>query len=64
MFWFYNYEARGILAPQPGIEVASPALEGVVLTPGPPGKSPKPTILGMGLCQEKEVVEINHDSSI
>ena len=64
MFWFYNYEACGILPTQPGIEVASPALEGVVLTLGPPGKSPKPTILGMGLCQEKEVVEIDHDSSI
>ena len=64
MFWFYNYEACGILPPQPGVKVLSLALEGVVLTCGPPRKSPKPTILGMGFCQEKEVVEINHDSSI
>ena len=32
-------EAWGILAPRPGIEPVSPALEGEVLTPGPPGKS-------------------------
>ena len=32
--------ACGILVPQPGIEPASPALEGVFLTTGPPGKSP------------------------
>ena len=37
MFWFFGQEARGILAPRPGIEPAPPALEGEVLT-GPPGK--------------------------
>ena len=31
--------ACGILVPQPGIEPMSPALEGGVLTTGPPGKS-------------------------
>ena len=31
--------ACGILVPQPGIEPASPALEGGFLTAGPPGKS-------------------------
>ena len=31
--------ACGILVPQPGIEPASPALEGRFLTTGPPGKS-------------------------
>ena len=31
--------ARGILAPLPGIELVSPALEGGVLTTGPPGES-------------------------
>ena len=31
--------ACGILVPQPGIEPMSPALEGRVLTTGPPGKS-------------------------
>ena len=39
MFWFFDPEACGSLAPQPGIEPASPALEGKVLTTGPPGKS-------------------------
>ena len=32
--------ACGILVPRPGIEPASPALEGGFLTTGPPGKSP------------------------
>ena len=31
--------ACGILVPQPGIKPASPALEGGLLTTGPPGKS-------------------------
>ena len=39
MFWFFGPEACGILAPQPGIEPTHPALEGEVLTTGPPGKS-------------------------
>ena len=38
-FGFFGHEACGILAPQPGIEPAPPALEGEVLTTGPPGKS-------------------------
>ena len=37
MFWFLSLEACGILPPQPGIK--SSALEGEVLTTGPPGKS-------------------------
>ena len=32
--------ARGILVPRPGINPASPALEGGFLTAEPPGKSP------------------------
>ena len=28
MLWFFDIEACGILAPQPGIEPAAPALEG------------------------------------
>ena len=40
MFWFFGQEACGILASRPGIEPAPPALEGEVLTTGPPGKSP------------------------
>ena len=39
MFWFLGHEACGILAPQPGIKSAPLALEGEVLTTGPPGKS-------------------------
>ena len=39
MFWFFVCEARGILAPRPGIEPTPPALEGEVLTTGPPEKS-------------------------
>ena len=39
MFWSFGREACGILVPLPGIEPTSPALEGEVLTTGPPGKS-------------------------
>ena len=39
MFWFYGLELYGILSPLPGIESTLPALEGEVLTTGPPGKS-------------------------
>ena len=38
-YFFFGWEACGILALQPGIEPAPPALEGEVLTTGPPGKS-------------------------
>ena len=41
MFWCFGYEACGILVPWPGMEPASPALEGEVLTTGPSGKSQK-----------------------
>ena len=34
----FGHEARGILTPRPGIEPTPPALEGEVLTTGPPGK--------------------------
>ena len=36
---FFDHEARGILAPRPGIEAAPRAWEDEVLTAGPPGKS-------------------------
>ena len=39
MFCFFGQEACGILAIWPGTEPSSPALEGEVLTTGPPGKS-------------------------
>ena len=38
MFWLFGQEAYGILALQPGIKSTTPALEGKVLTTGPPGK--------------------------
>ena len=38
MFWFFGHETCGILAPWPGIEPTPLALEGKVLTTGPPGK--------------------------
>ena len=41
MFLFFGPEACGILAPQPGIQPPPPALEGEVLTAGPPGESRK-----------------------
>ena len=45
MFWFFGHKARGILALRPRIKPAPPALEGEVLTTGPPGKSPRQVIL-------------------
>ena len=36
MFWFFGRKACGILVPQPGIDPTPPALEGEVLTTGPP----------------------------
>ena len=39
MFWIFGREACGILAPEPGMEPTPSALEGEVLTSGPPGKS-------------------------
>ena len=37
MFWSFGQEVCGILAPWPGMEPVPPALEGEVLTTGPPG---------------------------
>ena len=39
MFWVFGHEAYGILALQPGVKPAPPALEGEVLITGPPGKA-------------------------
>ena len=39
MFWFFGCEVCGILVAWPGLEPTPPALEGKVLTTGPPGKS-------------------------
>ena len=46
MFWFFGCKACGILASQPGIESARPALEGEVLTPGPLGRLLSQPVLG------------------
>ena len=46
-FGFFGPEACGILAPRPGIEPTVPALEGEVLTTGPPGKSPGSDLTGL-----------------
>ena len=40
MFQLFGRKAWGILASQPGIEPAQPALKGRILTAGLPGKSP------------------------
>ena len=39
MFWIFGHETRGILAPGPGIEPTSPALEGTAPTTGLPRMS-------------------------
>ena len=39
MFWFYGPKACWILVPWPGIHNVPPALEGKILTTGPPEKS-------------------------
>ena len=39
MFWLFDHEAYGIVAPPPEFEPAPPLLEGRVLTFGPPGNS-------------------------
>ena len=38
-FWFFGQKACGILASQPGMEPATPALKGKGLSTRPPGKS-------------------------
>ena len=42
--FFFGPEARGIVVPHPGIESTLPALEGKVLSTGPPGRSPEITV--------------------
>ena len=44
-FFFLAVRHVRILAPQPGMEPALPALEGEVLTTGPPENSPKGPLL-------------------
>ena len=49
--------ACGILVPQTGIELASPALEGGFLTPGPPGKSQDSFLQEIRFQLSSEVLE-------
>ena len=51
---FFGYETYGILAAQPGIEPASPALEDKVLTTGPPGLSHNMTLTNITLGAGEE----------
>ena len=39
MFWCFGQETWSVLAPWPGIEPIPPAVEGEILSSGPPGKS-------------------------
>ena len=45
MFLVFGPEVCGILTPQPGIQPTPPALEGKVLTTGPPGKIWSPSFI-------------------
>ena len=54
MFWFFGYEACGILAPPPEIEPILPELEGRVLTIGPPGKSHRAFFEGAATRSSKQ----------
>ena len=55
MFWFFELEACGILAPQPGIEPTPPAVEGEVLTIGLPGKSPHLVAFSCHVCLSPQI---------
>ena len=50
-FVFLATEAYAILAPQPGTEPTPSALEGEVLTTGPPGS---PVVMEILICQERK----------
>ena len=41
MFWLFDHNALGILVPWSGIEPATSAWEGHILSTEPPGKSPR-----------------------
>ena len=62
-FVFFGSEACGILAPWPGIKPTPSALEGQVLTTGPPGRSLvvsfKPILLAV-YCSSQETGKKSH----
>ena len=52
---------RGILVPWPGIELASPALQGRFLITGPPGKSPVVSFyLSAVLVKYRDLASVHH----
>ena len=51
MFWFSGPKACGILLIPPGMEPEPLALDGGILTTGPPGESPTLRLLGGGECE-------------
>ena len=62
MIWFFDHKAPGILVPQPGIEPGSPALEGEVLTTGPPGKFPLFVFLIVSF--DEQVINFNESQNV
>ena len=59
MIWSFGHKACGILVPPPGMEPAPPALEGEVLIPGTPGKSPKYFFFNKWFLLKKKRLGIN-----
>ena len=54
MFCVFDHEECGILAPRPGTEPVSPALESEILTTGPPRTSPDVILTWVVLSKETE----------
>ena len=52
-FWFFGYKACEILTPWPGMELATSALEGELLTTGPPGSLYKSFFLSLLWMKKK-----------
>ena len=64
MFWFFGLKACGILALLPGIEPTPPALEGKLLTTGPPGKSTNEKILDGWVPPAKHSANITEGTNV
>ena len=62
MFPFFSHKACGIIAPQPGIKPAPSALEGEVLTTGPPGKFPLFVFLIVSF--DEQVINFNESQNV
>ena len=57
-------EACGILAPWPGIKLTLPALEGEVLTTGPPGKSQSQVSKRVHRCEDSACYWVERQSCL